>query len=77
MNCVCFSLEEIKIFAILFKNKSNQVSEDQDPSHSKVMCLNKVTLLSDRDSGSLVLSLHPLCQHQNFVYGKAAPLPVK
>jgi len=30
------------------------VSEDQDPSNSNVMFLNKVRLLSDVDSGSLV-----------------------
>ncbi len=48
------------------------MSEDQDPSRSKVMCLNKIRFLSDEGNGSLVLSLHPLGQHQKFVYGKVA-----
>ncbi len=45
------------------------MSEDQDPSRSKVMCLNKIRFLSDEGNGSLV---HPLGQHQKFVYGKVA-----
>ncbi len=43
------------------------MSEDQDPSHAKEMCLNKIIFLSDEDIASLVLSLHPLGQHQKFM----------
>ncbi len=50
------------------------MGEDQDPSHSKLMGLNKIRFVSDEGNGSLVLSLHPLSQHQKFM--EKLPLPV-
>ncbi len=50
------------------------MSEDQDPSRSKVMFLNKIRFLSDEGNGSLVLPLHPRSASE-VCYGKVDPLP--
>jgi len=51
------------------------MSEEKDPSHSKVIYLNKVTLLSDGDSWSLVTPSS--VSASEFCLGKVAQLPGK